>query len=116
MGLSCTPTDEDVDGFADECSESSTPLTISGIDYFSVEVECYCPEETCGYDWNGDVVSHCFAPSGAACEQQLDSNNNYVDCASDPTSLAGTFTHNFVDDVGDPQCENIRGRRDFSCT
>ena len=53
------------------------------------------------YDWNGDAVSRCYTPSGAACEASA-SNNRYVDCASDPTGLAGEFYHSFVDDNGTP--------------
>ena len=101
-GLSCTPTDNTGDGFADDCSESTVALVILGQDYFSVEADCYCPEETCGYDWNGDITSRCYTSTGSACTQPLDVDNHYLNCASDPDGLAGTFTHDFVDANGNP--------------
>ena len=100
VGNACTPLDEDADGHADSCSSSTDSMAIAGQNYFSVEVDCYCPDETCTYDWNGDVVSRCFTPEGASCPQTLDVNNHYVDCASDPTGLAGVFIHRFLDDSG----------------
>ena len=66
------------DGLADDCAESTTAITINAQVYNSVEVECYCPEETCVYDWNGDAVSRCYSPSGATCDASA-SNNRYVD-------------------------------------
>jgi hypothetical protein len=101
-GSACTPADEDVDGFADECAESTAAMTISGQDYFSAEVDCYCPEDSCGYDWNGDVKPHCYTPSGSVCQQPLNVNNHYVDCASDPNQLGGVFAHTFTDASGNP--------------
>ena len=99
-GLSCTPTDDTGDGFADDCSESTVALVILGQDYFSVEADCYCPEETCGYDWNGDITSRCYTSTGSACTQPLDVDNHYLNCASDPRWSGGyVFTHDFVDSM-----------------
>ena len=80
-GNVCTPADEDENNFADECSESTTAVTIAGTDYFGLEVECYCPTEDCQLDINGDGETDCYTPTGDVCAVADDGTGLAATCA-----------------------------------
>ena len=73
--------DEDENNFADECSESTTAVTIAGTDYFGLEVECYCPTEDCQLDINGDGETDCYTPTGDVCAVADDGTGLAATCA-----------------------------------
>ena len=100
-GASCTPVDEDQNGYVDDayCAVSSTPENQTGFGFFGAEVDCYCPSADCQLDVLGNGASDCVTPEGATCVPSDSVAVGYADqCMTG--SRGFTVSHTFVSSNG----------------
>ena len=102
-GKECTPWSTS-SGYMTDFTTLSTPRTIDGTDYYSVEdlessagvtwdeEACYCTTSNCLVDDDGNSVSDCYTAGGDLCRiSDIDPSDNGVadDCVPTPTGEAG---------------------------
>ena len=90
-GNTCTP--ESADGVhADYCNTPSSPISIGGTNYYSVEAACYCPESDCLLDTTGDGAIDCITPTGETCPAEFRASNSSGEAELCVGSSATSYT------------------------
>ena len=95
-GATCTPVDEDADGYVDApyCAISTTPRTSDWSRFDGCGSRCYCPSTDCQLDVLGDGSSDCLTPTGDECIPSDNNNVGFADaCLTDTEGL--TISRNF---------------------